>query len=374
MLRIFLRGLVGVFLLVGLVACESKKPAQEPLRAVKVMTVGESTIEGQVLYAGEVKAKIESRLGFRIAGKLIQRHVELGQRVQAGQLLAEIDPQDYKLALDAIRAQLQSAQTNRDLALADFKRYKDLKEKEFISGAELERRETTLKSAQAQFEQMQAQVSTQTNQLNYAKLVADRSGIITAIEADAGQIVTAGMPIVRLALDGPREVIFSLPEDRLNSLKTGQVVQVKSWSNDQDWSATIRDIAASADPVTRTFTVKLTMPEKDAPALGSTVTVMIQRTQDVPSKAILLPTIAIRQENNQSAVWVLDETSMTVQSQGIQIATASGNQVLVASGLKLGQKVVVAGVHVLSPGQKVKLYQERSNQTLGSTPSPQPSK
>jgi RND family efflux transporter MFP subunit len=149
---------------------------------------------------------------------------------------------------------------------------------------------------------------------------------------------------------------------------------VKSWSNDQNWSATIRDIAASADPVTRTFTVKLRMPEKDAPALGSTVTVMIQRTQDVPSKAILLPTIAIRQENNQSAVWVLDETSMTVQSQGIQIATASGNQVLVASGLKLGQKVVVAGVHVLSPGQKVTLYQERSNQTLGSTPSPQPSK
>jgi len=351
-----------------LLACGKPAPTQEPVRAVKVITVGVSETDGQTPYAGEVRAQVESRLGFRVAGKLIRRHVELGQRVRAGQLLAEMDPQDYKLAVDAVRAQVQAATTNRDLAAADFKRYKELRDKDFISGAELERRETALKSAQAQLDAAQAQLASQGNQLAYSRLLADHAGVITGLDADAGQVVAAGTPVVRLAQDGPREVVFAIPEDKLATVKVGQLAHVKLWASDQQVQARVRDIAGSADPVTRTFTVKLALAEKDAPALGSTVTVLIQRGKDLPTQAIQLPTSALRQEGGQTAVWVLDTASMTVKSQVVQIATANGNEAVVAAGLQAGQQVVVAGVHVLSPGQKVTLYQARSNAPVSTAP------
>ena len=187
-----------------LVACSKPAPPEEPIRAVKVMTVGVNTFSSGYEFAGEVKARLESRLGFRVGGKIIKRQAELGQRVKAGQVLAQLDPQDYKLAADAARAQLQAAATSRDLAAADYKRYKELKEQNFISSAELERRETTLKAAQAQFEQAQSQLAVQSNQASYASLVADVDGVVTAIEAEPGQVVSAGTPVVRIAADGPR--------------------------------------------------------------------------------------------------------------------------------------------------------------------------
>ena len=130
-----------------LAACSKPAVQEEPIRAVKVFTVGISDFDASSEFAGEVRARVESRLGFRVAGKMVKRQVELGQRVKAGQVLAQLDAQDYKLAADAARAQLAAAATNRDLAAADFKRYKDLKDQNYISGAELERRETALKAA-----------------------------------------------------------------------------------------------------------------------------------------------------------------------------------------------------------------------------------
>ncbi|MGA8393330.1 MAG: efflux RND transporter periplasmic adaptor subunit, partial [Burkholderiaceae bacterium] len=180
-------------------ACSRSAPPEEPVRSVKVLTVGLGAFESGVEYAGEVKARVESRLGFRVAGKITQRTAEVGQRVKAGQLLAQLDPRDYQLAADAGRAQVTAAATQRDLAAADLKRYKELKEQNFISGAELERREATLKAAQATLDQAQAQLAGQGNQTGYTRLVADVSGVITAVEAEAGQVVTAGAPVVRIA-------------------------------------------------------------------------------------------------------------------------------------------------------------------------------
>ncbi|MDO8373600.1 MAG: efflux RND transporter periplasmic adaptor subunit, partial [Polaromonas sp.] len=150
-----------------LAACSKSAPPEEPVRAVKVMTVGMDSFDTAYEFAGEVKAQVESRLGFRVGGKIIRRQAELGQRVKAGQVLAQLDPQDYKLAADAARAQVAAAATQRDLASADYKRYKELRDQNYISGAELERRETTLKAAQAQLEQAQSQLAVQGNQANY---------------------------------------------------------------------------------------------------------------------------------------------------------------------------------------------------------------
>jgi multidrug efflux system membrane fusion protein len=343
----------------GLVGCAKPEPAPEPVRAVKVLTVGASTFQSGYEFSGEVKARVESRLGFRVAGKIVQRQAELGQHVKAGQVLAQLDAQDYRLAADAARAQVAAASTNRDLAAADFKRYVTLREQNFISGAELERRETTLKAAQAQLEQAQAQLASQGNQARYTTLVADVSGVITGIEAEPGQVVNAGTAVVRIAQDGPRDVVFSVPEDKVAALQPGSGVSVRLWAGNGEIAGKVREVAASADPVTRTYPVKVSLDPQVQPPLGATATIVPQALSHAGTAVIKLPTSALRQEGKGTAVWVLDKASMTVKLQPVQVATADGNEAVIASGLLPGMVVVSAGVHVLAPGQKVSIYQER---------------
>ena len=346
-------------------ACSKPPPSEEPVRAVKVLTVGVNPFSAGYEFSGEVKAQLESRIGFRVGGKIIKRQAELGQRVVAGQVLAQLDPQDYRLAADAARAQLQVAATNRDLAAADYKRYAVLKEQNFISGAELERRESVLKAAQAQVDQAQSQLAVQGNQANYAVLKADVAGVVTAIEAEPGQVVTAGTPVVRIAADGPRDVVFSVPEDKVAGIKPGMAVKVRGWAQDANApmaTAKVREVSASADPATRTFQVKLALQDSAvSPALGATVYVLPEGLGGVQGQQVIkLPTSALRQDGQASAVWLLDKATMTVKSQTVQIATADGNEAVIAAGLQPGMLVVSAGVHVLSPGQKVTIYQEKA--------------
>jgi membrane fusion protein, multidrug efflux system len=343
-----------------LAGCSRQEVAPEPIRSVKVMTVGVSSFGSEHEFAAQVQPRIESRLGFRVAGKIIRRQSEIGQRVKPGEVLAQIDARDYQLAADAARAQVAAALTNRDLAAADFKRYKALRDQNFISGAELERRETTLKAAQAQLEQAQAQLASQGNQATYTNLVADAAGIVTAVDAEPGQVVQAGQSVVRIAQDGPRDIVFSVPEDKVAAIKTGSVVAIRSWSDNKRFEGKVREVAASADPVTRTFAIKVSLDESQAPALGTTVYVLPQALSMAGTPVIKLPTSALRQEGKGTAVWVLDSKTMTVRSQPVQIATADGNEAVIASGLAPGMQVVAAGVHVLSPGQKVAIWHERS--------------
>jgi RND family efflux transporter MFP subunit len=344
----------------AIAACSKTQAPLEPVRAVKVMTVGVDTFKSGFEFAGEVRPRVESRLGFRVAGKIVKRQAELGQRVKAGELLAQLDSRDFQLAADAARAQVAAASTNRDLAAADFKRYSTLRDQNFISGAELERRETSLKAAQAQLDQAQAQLASQGNQAGYTNLVADVSGVITAVEAEPGQVVTAGSPIVRIAQDGPRDVVFSVPEDKIVAIKPGSEVAVRVWANGgAALAGKVREVAASADPVTRTYSVKVSLDTSATPALGSTAYVSPQALNHAGTPVIKLPTSALRKEGAGSAVWVLDKTTMTVRSQPVQIAATDGNEAVISGGLQPGMVVVSAGVHVLSPGQKVTIYQDK---------------
>lgn len=347
----------------ALAACSKNEAPLEPVRSVKVMTVGADTLKSGYEFAGEVRPRVESRLGFRVAGKIVKRQAELGQRVKAGQVLAQLDPRDYQLAADAARAQLAAAATNRDLAAADFKRYAALREQNFISGAELERRETSLKAAQAQFDQARAQLASQGNQAGYTNLVADVSGVVTAVEAEPGQVVTAGTPVVRIAQDGPRDVVFSVPEDKVAAIKPGSEVAVRVWASGTALAGKVREVAASADPVTRTYPIKVSLDAAATPALGSTVYVSPQALNHAGTPVIKLPTTALRKEGQGTAVWVLDKATMTLKSQPVQVATADGNEAVIAAGLQPGMLVVSAGVHVLSPGQKVAIYQEKASST-----------
>ncbi len=344
-----------------LAACTKPAPAPEPVRSVKVITVGATPFQAGHEFSGEVRPRVESRLGFRVSGKIVERQAELGQRVKPGQVLAQLDAQDYRLAADGARAQVAAATTNRDLAAADFKRFQALREQNFISGAELERRETALKAAQAQLEQAQAQLATQSNQARYTSLVAHVGGVITGVDAEPGQVVAAGAPVVRVAQDGPRDVVFSVPEDKVAAVRPGSDVDVRVWANGAALKGKVREVAASADPVTRTFAVKVSLDASAQPPLGTTAYVAPSSLSQAGTPVLKVPTSALRREGQGSAVWVLDKGTMTVRSQPVQVATADGNDVVIASGLQPGTLVVSAGVHVLTAGQKVRIYEERTS-------------
>lgn len=343
-------------------ACSRPEPLPEPVRAVKLVTVGVQPLQARHEYAGQVRARTESSLGFRVGGKLARRPAELGQRVRAGQLLAELDPQDYRLAAQAAQAQVSAAQTQRDLAAADARRYAALKEQNFISGAELERRQAGLRSAEAALEQARAQSSSQGNQAAYTRLVSSVDGVVTAVLAEPGQVVSAGTPVLRVAVDGPRDVEFAVPEDQLAQLAPGQVVQVRLWAGQALLAGKVREVAASADPVTRTYAVKVALDSAGAapPPLGATAYVVLGTGRSAgPAEAMHLPTSALLRQGQGTAVWVYEPATGTVRAQPVQIAGADGNDAVVASGLAPGMQVVVAGVHVLAPGQKVTVYQSK---------------
>ena len=355
--------------LTTLVACSKKEAPQEPLRSVKLVTVAGSELNVGGDYSGEVRARAESRLGFQVAGKLLQRPAEQGQRVSAGQLLALIDAQDYQLAAQAAAAQVLAAQSQRDLAAADFKRFEALKTQNFISGAELERRDAALKAADAALNQAKAQAQAQSNQAGYARLTASQSGVITGVDAEVGQVVSAGQPVVRLAHDGPRDAVFAVSEQLALGLKIGQSMTATLLSTGQPLKGKIRELAASADPVTRTYAVKLALDDSALLPLGATVNVHAAPMSAGQTEVIKLPTSALRQEGAGSAVWVLDEASMTVNLKPVQVGTVDGNQVVISGGLQAGQKVVSAGVHVLTPGQKVTVYLDPAAKAAAPTPS-----
>ncbi len=347
---------LGASLLAG---CSRTEPAPEPLRSVRTMTVSLGEAGGSHEYAAEVRARTESRLGFRVGGKMIERPAEVGQAVKAGQVLARLDPEDLRLGSDAARAALNAAQVNLDQAASDFKRYKDLREQGFISAAELERRDNALKAAQAQRLQAGAQASVQGNQAAYSALLAPAAGVVTAVEAEVGAVLASGTPVLRLALDGARDAVFSVPEDRIDAARAllGRpgALNVRLWGASALLPATVREVAAAADPATRTFLVRADLGRADV-RLGQTATVTI----DSPRQpgVVKLPLTAVTQLQGRSAVWLVDPASMTVQPQPIAIGGADGNQVVVLGGLSAGQRVVTAGVHVLTPGQKVRFYVE----------------
>ncbi len=351
---------VSVYLALSVVlatlsACSREEAPPEPVRAVKVITVGAQGWQTDAVYAGEVRARVESRLGFRVGGKLTHRAVDAGQRVSAAQLLAAIDAQDYQLSAQAAQAQQVAAQTQRDVALADYKRYESLRAQGFISGAELERREASLKAAEATLVQARSQSQVQANQVGYARLQATTAGVVTALEAEVGQVLAAGQPVLRLAHDGPRDAVFNVPEQAVQAFRVGMPMLAQLTGSTELLKGRVREVGASADPVTRTFAVKLALDASERLPLGATVNVLApQRAATV--QAMTLPTTALRQEGEGTAVWVLDEANMTVQPQKVTLGPVQAQQVVIASGLKPGQKVVVAGVHVLSPGQKVTLY------------------
>lgn len=352
----FAAGVLPAFIAVLVLAagCSRPPPAPEPVRAVRTLVVAAGTAEGTATYAAEVRARSESRLGFRVGGKLVQRPAEVGQTVRAGQLLALLDPQDLRLAQDAARAAMQAAQVSARQAEADLARFKGLHAQGFISDAELQRRESAALAALAQLAQAAAQADAQRNLAGYSELRAPAAGVVTAVEAEPGTVLAAGAPVLRLAHAGPRDAVFALPEDALAGVRAllgrAGALAVRLSGAEAPVPATLREIAAAADPVTRTFQAKADLGPARA-ELGQTASVTVVQAQ-TPG-VLRLPLTALLEQQGRTVVWVLDPATMTVRRQPVQLAGTDGPDVLVAAGLAPGAEVVTAGVHVLDEGQQV---------------------
>lgn len=357
-LRRLLPSLLAVSILSFLSACSRHETPPEPERAVRLMTVGEEGAAPGHEYAAEVRARQEVALAFRVGGRVDQRLVENGQAVKAGQALARLDATDYELGQRAAEAAQQAARTNLEQAESDLKRSQELRSQGFIGPAELERRENAVRAARAQWEQARASAASQGRQTGYTLLAAPASGAITAVLAEPGQVVAAGTPVLRLAQDGPRDVVFSVAEHQVAAFRAllGKPagLSVSLWGQGEQFPAAVREVAAAADATTRTFLVKADIGQR-AVQLGQTATVQVQGRDGRVGFA--LPLTAVVAQGQGSAVWLFDREKGSVRLQSVTLGTADGNQALVVQGLKAGDQVVTAGTHVLTPGQKVRPWQ-----------------
>ena len=343
-------GLLSLALIAG---CTKKVEKTEDIRPVRAIQAKLEGSEVLTEFSGEVRARVESRLGFRVPGKIVARKVELGTVVKRGQVLMQLDPQDLLLGQAQAKAGLAAAESNRDLAKAEFRRYQELREKNFVAQAVLEAKETAYKAAQASFEQAKAGFSNQSNQAGYASLTADVDGVVTFIEAEVGQVVAAGTPVVRIAKSGDVDVVVGIPEDKINSIRSMPDVKVRLWANTQEvYTAKLRELSPIADPVTRTFVAKIGLPETAKNVrLGMTANVSFGMKN--PQAMIRLPLTALFQEKNVSSVWIVE--SGAVRLVPVQVGATVAEDVLIASGIQSGQIVVTGGVNLLKAGQKVRI-------------------
>jgi RND family efflux transporter MFP subunit len=327
-----------------LAACGEKAPPPEVAQAgpklVKVLKVGSGETADEARYSGEVRARHEATLGFRVGGKIVERLVDTGVHVRAGQALARLDPADARLAA-------AQAEASRALAEAELKRAQDLRAKNFVSQAALDARETAAKAAEAQAGLAQ-------NQAAYTTLTADAAGVIAAVLAEPGQVVGAGQAVFRLARDGQREVAIAVPESRLASLKVGSGATVELWAG-QAYTGRVREVAPVADAATRTFAVRVALV--GAPAdlpLGASATV---RFPQPGTGEIVVPLAALLQQGDRPAVWTIGADG-TVSLRPIEIARYADRGAVVAAGLQAGEKIVAAGAFRLTAGEKVRIAQE----------------
>lgn len=343
-----------LFLLPFLIAACSEAPpppaAPKLVRTLKV-GAGDTALDGaQRSYSGEVRARIETTLGFRVAGKIVERRAELGQAVKAGQVLARLDPTDAAL-------QVTQAEAQRALAAADVARYRDLKAKNYISASALDARETAFKAAEAQ-------AALAKNQASYTTLVADRNGVIGQVLAEPGQVVAVGQAVFRLAPDGEREIAIALPENEVSNFKLGQAAEVTFWSaggiTAKPLVGRMREISPVADPVTRTYAARVSLKDAD-PLLPLGMSATVRFPSGAPGATrLIVPLTAIFQQGKQPAVWRVGADN-TVNLQAVTVSAYTNAGAVVSAGLAGGEQIVAAGVNLLTAGEKVRVAAQASS-------------
>jgi RND family efflux transporter MFP subunit len=345
--------LVILLACLAVTACDKAPPPAEALRPVKVLKIAASAAPDNLVLAGEVRARFEAPLAFRVAGKVIERQVNLGDHVRRGQVLGRLEATDYQLATDAQAAAVAGAKTELALAEADLTRYRALRDKGFISAAELDRRLAAADGAAARLKAAEAAHAEGRRQVGHATLVADGDGVVTWLDFNAGQVIAAGQPVLKLARPGEREIEVHVAENDLARVTSGTDFLITlNAPPAQAFPGKLRELAAAADPATRTYAARiaLTAPPQ-ALSLNMSATA---RLHNRSAPVMRLPLAAVVSRDGTPQVWKLDAATSTVRAAKITTGGTAGNDWLVSDGLNPGETVVVAGANLLHEGQKVR--------------------
>ena len=339
---------VALYVAIVLSGCNGSGPPPAVAK-VLVQVAGTSDV-GNTVYTGDVRARHEVDLSFRVGGKIAARLVDGGMSVKAGQALARLDPADLRLARQSAIAQVGAAESEFTTASNERARYADLLAKRFVSQAAFDAKDNAFNSARARLEQARAQSQISGNQASYGTLVADQAGVITAVLADAGQVVSAGQPVFRLARPEEKEVAIAIPEGRLTELKSARSIAVNLWAQpDLVMKGELRELAAAADPATRTYAARIRIVDPlPAAQLGMTARVMVNTTT---TAAIVIPLTAVVDNGKGPQVWVVDYGK--ARPRPVVVSTFREDGVAIASGLATGDLVIVAGQRRLVDGQTV---------------------
>lgn len=319
---------------------------------VKTLVIGQNNTEKNNIYPGEIRGRYESNLSFQVTGKINARYVNIGDTVQAGQILMSIDPKDILQAVENSNAQYSAADANQKLAAENARRYQSLYESGAVSKAVLDQYNTQLEAANASLRQAQAQVNTSQNQLDYTDLRSDADGVVANISGEVGQIAAAGNPLVTVIRSGEREVQIFIPENQLADVAVGQKATITFWAlNNIQVNGTVREISPIADPATKTYKARVSITDMPADAkLGMTAKVYLANGNE---NEITIPLTSIYQTGNVPQVWVVENNQVHLRE--ITIRNYSGNNAIVDTGLKPGDTIIVSGINKLTENQTVRL-------------------
>lgn len=334
------------------------RPAIEEntIRPVRYARVEYKRINQPLSLTGEIAAKNNVALSFRVDGKMTERLLSLGDKVVAGQVVARLDPQDIKDSLTSAQSNLAAARSELTQAARTEARQKALLSKDVTTQARYDDALQQLQSAQAKVESTEAALNQAQNRLEYTDLRADTSGVVTSVEVDAGEVVKAGQAIMRIATDEGIDAVFNVPEKILQSKPQKFHIEVSlSYNPKIKTTGFIREVSPQADSVTRTFVVKVGLIDPPpAMKLGSTVTGSVIVHEGL---AVELPVMSLNRSNNGPAVWIIDQTNHTVSLQDVEVEGYTTDSVIISKGLQDGDLVVTAGVQSLYIGQQVKLLE-----------------
>jgi len=351
-----LSGLLILFLMSG---CSKQPEKTEDIRPVRAIQLSAAQHLVTAEYSGNVQARVESHLGFRVAGKIQTRKVDVGSLVKPGQILMALDSQDLRLAQTQAEASLRAAKSNVELAEFELKRFQELRKTNAISQSAFDAKNTAFDSAKATWEQTQAAFKSQSNQTAYANLISDVEGVVTAINAEVGQVVAAGTPVIQVAKAGELEVLVGIPENNVEVIKRSSQIEVQLWANSKEiMTGKIRELSPVADAATRTFIARISLQNltpKQAALVKLGMTASVKFSLTTPGSFVKVPLTALYQEKGITSVWIIEKG--TVKLVPVQVGGVSGNDVLLTSGVSAGQTVVTAGVHVLNPGQRVSILE-----------------
>jgi RND family efflux transporter MFP subunit len=356
-------GAVGALvLMLAVSACnkEEKAATATAVRPVRTVTVAYQDTGDTLSLTGEIQPRYQADIGFRVDGKILQRPVDVGTEVKKGDLIARLDPQQYRQDLEVAKSEVAAAKAEVTRSQAQEARQGELLKNGHTTRVKHDQALKAFRTAEAQLDAARAKQVQASENLGYTELKADTDGVITAVGADAGQVVGAGHMVVRLAQPGEREAVFNVAEAAFKTAPKNPTVTVHLVSNpDIKATGTVRYVSPQADPATRTYTVRVSLP--DAPPqmrLGANVVGTVTLAQ---TRAATIPGSAIFQKDGKAAVWLVEKDD-TVQLKPISVDRYQGDSVVVGSGLAEGDRVVTGGVQKLLPGQKVSLLEGEPSQ------------